>query len=183
MQVQKLLNDLKEITKQNSTVVENFLTLNEAKLNNRLNDNSWNILECVEHLNRYFKFYIPEIKKQIQCSNYNPSIEFKTGYLGDYFANSMKTGRIKPMKTLKSMNPIHSKLTKHVLHDFLVYQKQLLVLIDLSSKVSLTRTKTAISISKFIKLRLGDTLRVVVYHNQRHIIQAQKIKENIVILK
>jgi hypothetical protein len=33
--------------------------------------------------------------------------------------------------------------------------------------------KTSISISSFIKLRLGDTLRLVVYHNWRHLIQAK----------
>ncbi|MGB3549023.1 MAG: hypothetical protein WBA17_18760 [Saprospiraceae bacterium] len=36
----------------------------------------------------------------------------------------------------------------------------------------MNRTKTAVSITKLIRLRLGDTLRVVVYHNQRHVAQA-----------
>ena len=40
------------------------------------------------------------------------------------------------------------------------------------------KTKTAISISKLIKLRLGDTFRVLIYHNERHIKQAERaIKE------
>jgi hypothetical protein len=44
-----------------------------------------------------------------------------------------------------------------------------------AQKVDLTKVKTAISLSKFIKLRLGDTLRFLVYHNERHILQAQGI--------
>ena len=42
-------------------------------------------------------------------------------------------------------------------------------------KIDLNKTKTAISISKLIKLKIGDTFRVVVYHNERHLIQAEKI--------
>ncbi|MEO9077333.1 MAG: DinB family protein, partial [Gelidibacter sp.] len=34
---------------------------------------------------------------------------------------------------------------------------------------------TAISISNLIKLKVGDTFRVVVYHNERHLVQANRI--------
>lgn len=41
----------------------------------------------------------------------------------------------------------------------------------------LGKIKTSISISKWIKLKLGDTFRVIIYHNERHIVQANKIAE------
>ncbi len=44
-------------------------------------------------------------------------------------------------------------------------------------QLNLTKTKTAVSISKFIKMRLGDTLQFVSYQNQRHLIQANKAVE------
>jgi len=47
--------------------------------------------------------------------------------------------------------------------------------LDVCAKVDIGKTKTAISISKWIKLKLGDTLRVVIYHNQRHMAQAKRI--------
>ena len=176
MQAQELLNKLRVITNQNSTIVEDFIKLDTSELNYRLDTNSWSILECIAHLNRYFKFYIPEIQKQIEQAPSIDSREFKTGTLGNYFVKTMDpTQNNKPMKTFKSMNPIHSNLTKDTLYDFLNYQKQLLVLLDLAAQVSLTKTKTAISISKFIRLRLGDTLRVVIYHIERHIKQAERI--------
>src|SRR5690606_41809639 len=50
-----------------------------------------------------------------------------------------------------------------------------LQLLEASKRVDLTQVKTSISISKWIKLRLGDTLRVVIYHNRRHIVQALKL--------
>ena len=51
----------------------------------------------------------------------------------------------------------------------------LIFLMFILSSLDLNKIKTAISISKWIKLKLGDTFRVVVYHNERHIKQANKI--------
>ena len=179
MQAQELLDKLRAITNQNSTDVEGFLKQDYSVLNYRIDANSWSILECVEHLNRYFKFYIPEIQKQIEKAPSNNATGFKTGRLGNYFARTMDSSQNqKPMKTFSNMNPIHSNLTKDTLYNFLNYQKQLLVLLDLASQVSLTKTKTAISISKYIRLRLGDTLRVIIYHNHRHLLQAKRIETN-----
>ena len=83
--------------------------------------------------------------------------------------------KVKKMKTFKSMNPSGSKLDKNVLTRFISQQKKILELLDRSRKVSLNKTKTSISISKFIKLKLGDTFRVVIYHNERHVEQARRV--------
>ena len=42
-----------------------------------------------------------------------------------------------------------------------------------------TKTKTAISISKLMKLRLGDTFRFVTAHNERHLLQAENVLKDI----
>jgi hypothetical protein len=78
------------------------------------------------------------------------------------------------MKTFKDKDPYGSDLDKATIEKFNKQQEQLLDLLSKAAGVSLTRTKTAISISKLIKLKLGDTFRVVIYHNQRHLVQAQK---------
>ena len=48
-------------------------------------------------------------------------------------------------------------------------------IIDASEKVNLRKVKIAISISKIIRLRLGDALLFVVYHDQRHMQQAMNV--------
>ncbi|WP_223447005.1 hypothetical protein [Polaribacter litorisediminis] len=84
------------------------------------------------------------------------------------------------MKTFKSMNPLNSKLNIQTLEKFMNQQHQIIELLDVSKNVNLDKTKTAISISKWIKLKLGDTFRVVIYHNERPIKQAEKtIKRSI----
>lgn len=69
---------------------------------------------------------------------------------------------------------VEAKLTKEVLTVFLNQQQTMLKLLNQARSISLNKTKTSISISKLIKLKLGDTFRVVIYHNQRHLMQAFK---------
>ncbi len=91
----------------------------------------------------------------------------------------MPNYKLKKMKTFKSMNPIYSKIDQKVIDVFIAQQNQLLELLKAAQNISLNKTKTAISISKLIKLKLGDTFRFVIYHNQRHILQAKKVIETI----
>jgi len=76
------------------------------------------------------------------------------------------------MKTPKEMNPIGSTLSKETLNKFISDQHDMISLLENAVKVNINKTKTSISISKLIKLKLGDTFRFVIYHNERHILQA-----------
>lgn len=83
--------------------------------------------------------------------------------------------KLNKMKSPKAMNPIHSSLDRKVLDKFIQQQNDLLELLDKAKHTNLSKVKTAFSISKWIKLRLGDTFRLVIYHNLRHIVQAKKL--------
>ncbi|MCD0478056.1 DinB family protein [Chryseobacterium sp. LC2016-29] len=171
----QLIDELKKITEENIQFAENLLNQTDEKLNFRLSENSWSILECLEHLNRYGNFYIPEIRKRIENSDTKSTEIFNSGILGNYFAKSMlPKEKLNTMKTFKSMNPIHSKLDKSVLNEFITQQKQMIHLLNEAKNIDLNKVKTSISISNLIKLKLGDTFRFVIYHNLRHINQAKR---------
>ncbi len=177
---QELINDLIERTKNVMNEAQQFQDLSDAKLNWKANSESWSVLECMEHLNRYGDFYLPEIKQRMtKGKTVTPEAIFKSGLLGNYFATSLlPKAQLNKMKTFSNMNPAGSQLTKAVLDKFIAQQKTMLELLKKARQINLTKTRTAISISKLIKLRLGDTFRVVIYHNQRHIVQANKAIQN-----
>ena len=177
MQLQSdLLQDLKQRTKKVLTAAEVLLDLPLDELNYKPDPDTWSALECLEHLNRYGDFYLPEISHRIQSGSEKKNDLFRSGWLGNYFAKSMlPKEKLNKMKTFKSMNPNGSRLDKSTIDTFIDQQHQMLRLLTKADAVSITHTKTSISISKWIKLRLGDTFRVVIYHNQRHIVQAQKV--------
>lgn len=163
---QKILNDAEELR---------LLTLKTLQW--RPSPEKWSVLECLEHLNRYGNFYLPEITNRMKAAKVQSTgYTFKSGLLGNYFAKSMlPKEKLNKMNTFKQMNPIHSKLDKEVIDEFITQQKRLLKILDQSRSVNLNKVKTSISISNLIKLKLGDTLRVVIYHNQRHIVQADNV--------
>lgn len=171
-----LINDLIKRTKDNLNRIQPMLDLSIEDLNFKPDPERWSILECIEHLNRYGDFYLPELETKINQSKHKANAVFKSGWLGNYFAISMlPKEKLNTMKTFKSMNPAGSQLTKETLHTFVHQQQQMLTLLHQARTVCLSKTKTNISISKWIKLRLGDTFRVVIYHNQRHLLQAEGV--------
>lgn len=174
-----LVSELIELTKQNINHVE---ALNQPPLyaiNKKAGKTIWSALECIEHLNLYGDYYLPEIEQRILKSKTDPNTYFKSGILGNYFAKSMlPKAPLKTMQTFKDKNPNGSLLDKTTLERFIAQQEKTLELLDKAQHVSLNKTKTSISLSKWIKLKLGDTFRVVIYHNKRHIVQALKALEN-----
>lgn len=176
---EKLISDLIETTRVNLNEVEQFNQLSIDDLNFKLTKDSWSVLETIEHLNLYGDYYLPEIKSRINKNSNNAQENFNAGVLGNYFTKLMEPKEsMKKMKTLIDKDPIGSQLSKSVIDTFLKQQQTILELLNKSRVVNLTKTKTSISISKFIKLRLGDTFRFVIAHNQRHILQAQNVLKN-----
>lgn len=175
----ELIDELLEKTEKATQIVLQIKTRDSEALNFKKNQDSWSALECLEHLNRYGNFYLPEIEKQILSRKPDvTATTFKSGMIGNYFANlmSVNNGKIKKMKSPKNMNPANSDLSVTVIDRFLKQQEMLKSLLLQAKTSDLTKTRCAISLSNLIKLRLGDTFRFFVYHIERHVIQAEKTK-------
>ena len=172
-----LLSQLIQQTEENILFVKSLKQLSDKELNKRITDKSWSILECIQHLNLYSDFYNQEIKEKMNQNKIQNSVNFKSGILGNYFAQSMiPKENLNKMKTPKFMNPIFTDLDKNILETFINNQKTLLELLEIAKTKNLTKIKTNISLTKLIKIRLGDTFRFVVNHNLRHIKQIERIQ-------
>ena len=179
MNAPELIHELEQFTRKHLGEVETLFELTAEQLNWRAEEGSWSILECIEHLNRYGDFYLPEIEQSMKTGNRKQPAIFKTGWLGNYFAKSMlPKEKLNKMKTFKNMNPQGSQLDRSVINKFKGQLETMLKLLDAAKEVDLTRTKTGISISNWIKLRLGDTFRVVIYHHERHLVQVKRVLSN-----
>jgi hypothetical protein len=170
-----LINELGAILDVATGKAKRFRSLSETQLNFKELPEKWSILECIEHLNRYGDYYLPEIEKAILLHKSDGKLIYKSGVIGNYFANLMKVnnGRIVKMRTPTDKNPLGSTLNTITIDRFLKQQEMLRSLLEKARHTDLTRTKVPISLTKFMKLRLGDTLRFLVNHIERHIIQAE----------
>lgn len=176
MKKQILLNELRSMTQNILERAHELDVLPEAILNYKGNGHEWNALECLDHLNRYGDFYLPEIAKAIATAHESLDNEFKSGWLGRKSAMSMlpQEDGLKKMKTFKSKNPAIDGLQPDTFKNFIRQQNEFLKLIEAAAKVNLTNTKTATTLP-LLRFRLGDTLRFVIYHNERHMVQAERI--------
>ena len=175
----KLIDDLLRRMEICKRTVKEFESLPINKLQFK-NGERWSALECLEHLNLYGDFYLVEIEKRIITTpRKNVSTKFKSGILGNYFANLMevKDGKITKMKSPKDKNPSRSSLSITTISRFLKQQERLVTLLNQCRSIDLSKTRAAISLTNLIKLRLGDTLRFYCYHIERHVLQAQRALE------
>lgn len=181
MQQKELIDNLIQRVQQSIKDAEAFLQFNDTQLNFKENPEKWSILECLEHLNLYGDFYLVEINDRILAApeKTGQKAPFKSGFLGHIFTKDMlpKEGEaMKKMTTFKDKDPKSSSLPSTTINRFIKQQKNMLLLLEQSRKVDLNQVKTNITILKgIIRLKLGDTFRFVIFHNQRHIIQAKKI--------
>jgi hypothetical protein len=174
----ELLRELMALSEQNSNRARALKTKSLSELNYKISEEKWSALQCIDHLNNYGDYYLPAIARQLEsASSSAPDSTFKSGILGNYFANLMKgnEGKIKKMKSPKDKLPSVSDLSLTTIDRFLKQQERLLELLTQAQDKDLVKTKVSASLHPLVKLRLGDTFRFFVYHIERHMWQAEQV--------
>lgn len=172
-----LINGLQSDIQQLVAAAESMKGMDKIKLSYPLNNGKWTAIQALEHLNIYNRYYLPVIESAISESKSGRSAWFNSGTLGNYFTNSMKPTDVfeikNKMKTGKAYNPPGALNAEQVIAEFVQHQQKLTQLLDASRDRDMNSIRIPISLSKFIKLKLGDTFRFLIGHEQRHLIQAR----------
>lgn len=177
-----LLSELQEQTESflNKAVSE-WQMIRHSQFGFKASPEQWSAAQCLEHLNSYGNFYLPEMERAIQKAKergYTPTIHFKPGWLGNYFTKLMKPGEdglvAKKMSSPKNHYPSSNADSHKTIATFIEQQEKLLQLLESAKEVDLNKATCAISISKLVKLKLGDTFQFYIAHQHRHILQAER---------
>lgn len=172
---QALITTLLSITEKSISEAVYLKTLSSEQLNFKNHHHQWNALQCLEHLNLYGDFYLPKIEAQILTQKpVSGKLSFKAGMLGNYFANmiQVKGNKVKKYKAMKHMTAQGGLLNTLTIERFLKQQELLKALLKQCLYIDLNKSKVETALSRFIKLNMGDTLRFMVYHTERHMLQA-----------
>jgi hypothetical protein len=146
-------------------------------------EKAWSAAQCLEHLNIYGRHYLPEIEKGIltflqKNEGITAQKQFKSGWLGGYFHRMMlpkNDGQLaSKMNAPKNAIPPSDLDVPAVIAEFIDQQERTLKLIDQARQVNLGKIRVPISLSKWIKLKLGDTFLFLLAHQYRHILQINK---------
>ncbi len=135
----------------------------------------WSVAQILEHMNFYSTYYLKEIENNIhRKESITGDQPYKPGWFGNYFTKMMspRDGEVKnKMKTMKAAIPHNEVDGKASLQQFIADQHVLLNLLQIAKSSDINKIRIATSLSKMIKLKLGDTFRFFIAHEQRHMIQ------------
>jgi hypothetical protein len=172
---QKILTELLEQTeKLLNTAISEWQLVPHSQFARRPTPNAWSANECLQHLNSYGRYYLPAIEKSI-VPNTDSVREFSPGWLGNYFTNLMKPqqgGKVSKMNSPKDHRPVKILESHVVVSEFIDQQERLLQLLRRSASANWD-VRVPISLTRMIKLKLGDVLLFYTAHQERHYLQAQ----------
>ncbi len=136
----------------------------------------WSAAECLEHVNIGGAYYITGMERAMREDLHPKSVESYTeGRVGGFMVKALSPdaqGGIKAMKNPKSMDPRPMHLPHDIVEEFIGQQTAILQLIESSATRDLGKLTVPLTVAKFIRLRLGDVLRINVVHARRHLNQA-----------
>lgn len=177
-----LLSDLQEDTARLiAQTKELLLSIEEEALSQSPAPGKWSAVQCIEHLNSYNRYYLPQIEKALLNGAYKnlpAQTTYKPGWIGSYFTKLMKPGvngeLASKMQAPKDHRPAAHLNAKKVMTEFIEGEEKLLSYLERAEELNIAKLRVPISIAKFIKLKLGDTFRFLIAHQQRHMLQAMK---------
>ena len=151
-----------------------FLELDDAQLAWQPKPGDWNVLQCFDHLNLTHDYYAPKIEGGLaQRRPANPADDSYTpsfwGRIYMHFSFNPKYSFPAPSAVVPAAN----SLSRDVLHRYLAKQEALLTTLDAVAAIDLRAT--TVPIEKFVRFNLGDCLKILIYHDQLHIGQAERV--------
>lgn len=138
-------------------------------------DGKWSAAQVLEHLNVYARHYLPAIEQRLHLHRSTPSEAFRAGWLGHCFVQLMKpigtTSTAKKMRSPRNAQPSADPDAGVVLKEFAAHQHRLLNLLAVARSANLSAVRIPTSLHPKLTLRLGDTFRFFIAHEQRHFVQ------------
>lgn len=179
----ELLEEVGKITRHNLELIrKKFSHLSAEQKTWSPSENAWNIQEVFAHLNEYARFYHENFLRKIARTRFTtPKENFVSSPLGRSAWSSMKLGNARNVKRkFKAARNYNPRLEPQLvdgndIERFRAGQEELIGILEKARGVNIRKAKVPLSMSKLIKLRLGDALLFVAYHNERHMQQAINI--------
>jgi uncharacterized damage-inducible protein DinB len=173
----QLLSKLAEVVQsQLNEVTEVYQKEHSEVLLKPAVNGGWSIVQCLEHLNTYYNYYLPYIKKAVAKENKITAAEtFKNTVIGAYFIQMMDTeAKPKKYKAMAQHVPAIRLNAHSVVAMFIHNQEELLKSLKQAEQIDLNTIRIPTSILKWVKMNLGDVLQFIVVHNERHMQQARR---------
>jgi len=165
--------------KQYDQIDKSCSLLSKAQLAWKPDDETWGVGECLYHLWLVNDSYLSKITHVIRRSRFSEpigNVEYHSNWLGTKFIEAVGPGEAgKKTKVISAFMPNKHALPSDIVRlclDQLVGFDEFL---SESEGVDLIRTKMANPTYPIVRLQLGDVFKSLHDHNERHLIQVDRL--------
>jgi hypothetical protein len=164
----------------NRTVADLVRDLTEDQLLWKPSPSVWSISQCLDHLVETNRIEVPNLRRAIAGARSRGLFghgPYRYGLLSSLVIKVMGPASRLKFKAPKSYRPADNKIPADVLREFFSLQQELVECIHQANGLDLKRTKVAVIDYKYLRLSLGQDLKLWVVHQQRHLLQAQRLRD------
>jgi DinB superfamily len=173
----EIISELEKISESSRRI---FGKLSAKQLNFKPSAKNWSIAQCFEHLIVTNNLYFPNIQKVIDGkhrNNFFSKIPFSTNLIGVLMRNALNPNQRRKMKTFKIFEPTVSDVSEMIIEDFAENNQKLIEMIEACKDLEIHKIKIAEPLSVALNLRLDDAFEILVMHEKRHFLQAERVLE------
>lgn len=176
---------LADLSAEAETFTENVRTsfgdLTGEQLNWKMSAAVWSVGQCFDHLIVTNNLYFPAIQKVVDGAhrnNFFSKIPFAPDVISALMKNSLKPEQARKMKTFKIFEPSASDVSAQILDDFAANQRKLIEMIEAVKNLDLRGIKIPEPLSVALNLRLDDAFEILLLHEKRHFLQAERVMQS-----
>lgn len=160
--------------------VNSFSTLSDNQLNWKPSSDSWSVGECLSHLINSNRLYFIKFQSIFKTNNCTEAIDFPYAqtFAGKMITKGVDPANIKKTKTFKPFFPDVSKIKKNILDDYTNSSNEFITLANKMKCLDLKKIKLSSPVNILLRMNLGDPLIFIPKHDERHLNQAERVKNH-----
>jgi hypothetical protein len=141
---------------------------------------SWSVALCIDHLNATAREYLPKldegIASAIRRGQYTPG-PYHYNWVGRLMVYAVKPTTRRRAKAPQAFVPTPGRRRPEIMAAFGAYQVQYIDRLRQSNGLDLARVRIASPVARWLRIPLGSAFAMTIAHEQRHLAQAQRVRD------
>jgi DinB superfamily len=155
-----------------------FANLDSRQINWKPNIDSWSIGQCFDHLMTTNRQYFPQFDHVITGKKRTTlwqSMPFLPGFFGNLVFGIISPTSEKKYKAPQKFQPSASEINPRIISNFVEHQSEVVGKMKATQGIDLEKMIIYSPATKVVIYSLYDAFRIIVAHERRHFIQAQRV--------
>lgn len=138
----------------------------------------WSAAECFDHLIVTNKTYIPVFEGITRNYTREGEKAFKNSFIGKFLLKAIHPDAPRKVKTSQVFYPLRSNAGTEIIDEYLNQHDQIKRYMESFREFDLRKIKIKSPMSSIVKYNLGDACKIIIYHDMRHLKQADRAVES-----